>query len=205
VRSRTVTTCRAKRGNYHKRWRRQLARLGRGFECQRPPSGGGCRQPALFPVQPQFQRHRADGITFRAWGQTTGADGALVSTAANGGTTAFSTATDTASITITAVKDAPMATNLNAPQNYIEDTPLDLTDIVVSDVDSPNVTATLTLSNTVGGCARRDARRYGHRELNSGTRVLTISGTIADVNATLANATFTPTLNFNGPLSIAPA
>src|SRR5437762_3080804 len=34
--------------------------------------------------------------------------------------------------------DAPTATNLNAAETYTEDTPLNLTDIVVSDVDSAN-------------------------------------------------------------------
>lgn len=46
-------------------------------------------------------------ITFRAWDQTSGTDGSVVSTTTNGGTTAFSVATDTASLTITGVEDAP--------------------------------------------------------------------------------------------------
>ena len=41
-----------------------------------------------------------------------------------------------------AVNDAPTATNLSPAETYTEDTPLNLTDIVVSDVDSANVTAT---------------------------------------------------------------
>ena len=41
------------------------------------------------------------GVTFCAWDQTTGAAGGTADTTANGGTTAFSTATETASITIT--------------------------------------------------------------------------------------------------------
>ena len=45
------------------------------------------------------------------------------------------------------MNDAPTATNLSAAESYTEDTPLNLADIVVSDVDSANVTATLTLSN----------------------------------------------------------
>ena len=49
-------------------------------------------------------------------------------------------------MTGTAVNDAPTASNLNTAESYTEDTPLDLTNIVVSDVDSANVTATLTLS-----------------------------------------------------------
>ena len=41
-----------------------------------------------------------------------------------------------------AVNDAPTATNLSTAETYTEDTPLNLVDIVVSDVDSANVTAT---------------------------------------------------------------
>jgi hypothetical protein len=46
-------------------------------------------------------------ITFRAWDTTTGTSGTTADTSANGGTTAYSTETDTASLTITAVDDAP--------------------------------------------------------------------------------------------------
>jgi len=44
-------------------------------------------------------------ITFRAWDRTSGSSGSLGNTTTNGGTTAFSTATDNASITITAAPD----------------------------------------------------------------------------------------------------
>ena len=44
--------------------------------------------------------------------------------------------TGTKTMTGTAVNDAPTASNLNAAETYTEDTPLNLTDIVVSDVDS---------------------------------------------------------------------
>jgi|GEM_PF-2920496 len=57
----------------------------------------------------------------------------------------------TVSMTVTPVNDPPTATNLSAAETYTEDTPLNLIDIVVSDVDSPHVTATLTLSNPAAG------------------------------------------------------
>ncbi len=47
---------------------------------------------------------------FRAWDQTSGLFGTKVDTSSNGGTTAFSTAIDTADITVTAVNDAPVLT-----------------------------------------------------------------------------------------------
>jgi len=108
--------------------------------------------------------------------------------------------TGSKAITGTPVNDAPTATNLSAAETYTEDTPLNLTGIVVSDVDSPNVTAALTLSNVAAG------------SLNTGTSgavtstfvagVWTASGAIADVNALLAGLTFTPTVNFNGNFTI---
>src|SRR5258708_30801415 len=59
--------------------------------------------------------------------------------------------TGSKAITGIAVNDPPTATNLSAAETYTEDTPLNLTDIVVSDLDSATVTATLTLSNTAAG------------------------------------------------------
>jgi uncharacterized delta-60 repeat protein len=49
----------------------------------------------------------ADAITFRAWDQSSGTSGQYVVIAATGGSTAFSAASDTASITVTPVNDAP--------------------------------------------------------------------------------------------------
>jgi regulation of enolase protein 1 (concanavalin A-like superfamily) len=67
-------------------------------------------KPAL-----NFSGQVADAITFRAWDRTSGANGGFVSTATNGGTTAFSSATDTASLVITAVNDAPVLDTTKSP------------------------------------------------------------------------------------------
>ena len=67
----------------------------------------------------------------------------------NDGTTA--SVTRTVTLTVAAVNDAPTATNLSAAETYTEDTVLNLINIVVTDVDSANVTATLTLSNVAAG------------------------------------------------------
>jgi hypothetical protein len=42
----------------------------------------------------------ANALTFRAWDQTTGSNGGLANAAVNGGTGAFSAATETASVTV---------------------------------------------------------------------------------------------------------
>jgi VCBS repeat-containing protein/CshA-type fibril repeat protein len=47
------------------------------------------------------------GLTIRAWDQTTGITGTQVDASTNGGATAFSSATDTVLLTVTAVNDAP--------------------------------------------------------------------------------------------------
>ncbi len=52
-----------------------------------------------------------DAFSFRAWDRTaTGVEGDYVDTSTNGGTTAFSTASDTVAVTVTAVNDAPTLT-----------------------------------------------------------------------------------------------
>ena len=54
-------------------------------------------------------------ITFRAWDQFSGSNGALADTSNNGVGTALSTATDTASLVVNAVNDAPVLDNSWAP------------------------------------------------------------------------------------------
>ncbi len=53
-------------------------------------------------------------LTLRAWDQTSGTAGTKVTTASNGGTTAFSSATDTVNVTVTAVNDTPTDLSLSA-------------------------------------------------------------------------------------------
>ena len=62
----------------------------------------------------------AGGLTFRAWDQTSGTAGSTADTTSNGGTSAFSSATASASITVTSVNDAPAGTNNTVTTN--EDT-----------------------------------------------------------------------------------
>ena len=108
-----------------------------------------------------------------------------------------------ATITVNAVNDAPSATNLSAAETYTEDSALNLTDIVISDVDSASVTATLTLSNTAAGSLNTGTSGAVTSTYNAGTGVWTASGAIANVNALLAGLTFTPAANFNSNFTIA--
>ena len=69
------------------------------------------RDTDLLRFIPNGNNETTADITFRAWDQTGGTAGNKVTTATNGGTTAFSTDTEVASITVTAVNDAPRVTN----------------------------------------------------------------------------------------------
>ncbi len=142
-------------------------------------------------------------LTLRAWDQTSGVAGTKVSTVSTGSSTAFSSATDVVDVTVSAVNDAPTATNLNAAEIFTEDTALNLTDIVVSDIDSANVTATLTLSNPAAGAFSVASAGSVTASYNAATGVWQASGALADVNSLLASLVFTPALNFNGVFTVA--
>ncbi len=66
-----------------------------------------------FQPAANFAGTVTDGITFRAWDESTGTAGTKVDTSTNGGSSAFSIATDTASVTVNAVNDAPVITAPN--------------------------------------------------------------------------------------------
>ncbi|MDD2863663.1 MAG: tandem-95 repeat protein, partial [Methylococcales bacterium] len=103
-------------------------------------------------------------------------------------------------VTVAAVNDAPTATNLSTAESYTEDTALNLTDIVITDVDSATVTATLTLSNTAAGSFNTATSNSVTSTFNAG--VWSASGAKADVNTLLAGVIFTPTLNFNSDFTV---
>ncbi|MBR1143698.1 tandem-95 repeat protein [Bradyrhizobium sp. AUGA SZCCT0431] len=112
------------------------------------------------------------------------------------------TSTATVTVNVGAVNDAPTATNLSAPETYTEDTPLNLTGIVVTDVDTASVTVTLTLSNPSAGTLNTATSGSVSSTYDPATGVWTASGASASVNALLAGVTFTPAANFNGNFSV---
>lgn len=108
-------------------------------------------------------------LTFRAWDQSSGAAGTKVTTASNGATTAFSTATDTVDVTVTAVNHAPVAVADSASGN--EDTNI-TGNVLSNDTDNENDALTATL---VAGPAH-------------GSLILNANGTF----------TYTPDADWNG-------
>jgi VCBS repeat-containing protein len=79
----------------------------------------------------------ADGLTIRAWDRTSGSVGGFVDVTTNGGTTAFSVATDTVPLTVRRVNDAPVITGLDAVS----------TGTFVKGGDAAVIDATVTLSD----------------------------------------------------------
>lgn len=112
------------------------------------------------------------------------------------------TDTDSFAITVTPVNDAPTATNLSAAETYTEDTTKDLTNIVVSDVDSATVTVTLTLSSTVVGTLTTGTAGSTTSTFNTGLGEWQASGPLAEVNTLLAGVSYVPTANYNGTFAI---
>jgi hypothetical protein len=61
-----------------------------------------------FQPNANYNGTMANALTLRGWDQTSGTAGTKASTTTSGGTTAFSAATDTVSLTVNAVNDAPV-------------------------------------------------------------------------------------------------
>lgn len=144
-------------------------------------------------------------FTFRAWDQTTGADGSFVNlsaTSSRGGSTAFSTATATGSITITHVNHAPVLDNSSSPT---------IAAIKEDTANPPSVTVASLLGTSVSdvdvgalkGIAVTAATGTGTWQfsMNGGTTFVSF-GALANTSALLLRSTdrvrFVPAANTSG-------
>ncbi len=139
----------------------------------------------------------SSAITFRAWDQTSGTNGALADTSSNGGTSAFSSATDVIDVTVTAVNDAPTLALGTTVSSWVEgQSPVTLdAALVLGDVDhtllgSARIAITggftagdrLQVTPPVGVMAA-----YNH---NTGVLTLTGQATLAEYQAALRSVAF---------------
>jgi hypothetical protein len=117
------------------------------------------RSSDLVRFVPNAQNATSGSLTYRAWDQSSGVAGGTADTSSNGGTTAFSAAVDTASITVTAVNDAPVLSGANNLATINEDPAVNNGTLVsaliagqVSDVDAGAVSgiAVTAVDNTNG-------------------------------------------------------
>lgn len=112
------------------------------------------------------------------------------------------TDSDTVAITVTAVNDAPVNTKPTSVTTN-EDTAFAFTaanTISVNDVDGNLATTRLTATNGIVNVSLAGGATISAGA--NGTATLTLSGTQVQINAALATAVYTPTLNFNGAATL---
>lgn len=151
----------------------------------------------------------AGNLTFRAWDLTTGSNGNTGANASiNGGTTAFSLATETATLTVLAVNDAPVLDNSGTMvlPDINEDDILSVGERVSNIISSGGpdpITDTDPLA--VEGIAVIGADTSGGiwEFSTNGGGTWTAFGNVSNTKATLLNSNarirFVPNINFNGP------
>ena len=134
---------------------------------------------------PNGENATTASISYHAWDQTgSGSAGSKVSVASTGADTAFSTATDTASITVSAVNDAPTVAGVPATVTVTEDSAsgLDLSAITFTDLDNG---ATLTVTFSAGAGTLAATGVTGVTVGGTGTATLTLTGTVSAINTYL--------------------
>ncbi len=145
----------------------------------------------------------AGNITFRAWDRTSGSDGDTgVNVSSNGGITAYSSSTETATLSITAVNDAPVLEDAVLQLDAIDEDDFDSTGTTVADI----VAATIS---DVDASAEQGIAVFGV-DNSDGTWQYTLDGStwedfagdLAEDNATLlaadASIRFVPDADYNG-------
>ncbi|MET3917919.1 VCBS repeat-containing protein [Variovorax sp. OAS795] len=104
-----------------------------------------------FQANSNFTGTVSDGITFRAWDQTSGTAGTTASTVANGNSSAFSNTTDTASIAVNAVNDNPVAAADRIIVSSSTLVTLSASSLLANDTDIDGLALTITgVSGAVG-------------------------------------------------------
>ena len=143
-------------------------------------------------------------LTLRAWDTTSGTAGTKVDPGSGGGSLAFSTASDVIDVTVTPAADAPVntvpgaqGTGLNIPLIF---STANGNVVSVADVDGNLATVRVTVTNGVANVTLAGAATISAGANGSGT--LTISGTQADINATLNGLRYTPTAGFVGAATL---
>ena len=99
----------------------------------------------------------------------------------------------TVNYTVTAVNDAPVNT-VPGPITAAEDTSQPVTGLSVSDIDSASVTVTLSVNSGTLIATGSGSAVVG----TNGTATVTVSGSLVDVNTTLASLNYRGNNNFNG-------
>jgi hypothetical protein len=167
-----------------------------------------------FQPTANFNGSINNALTFRAWDGTTGTNGSTANTTLNGGTTAFSIATDAVAITVDAVNDAPILRDTNVTLTGIDKNagaPIGAVGTLVSSLVSLGANGNVTDpdSNPLTGVAIANADTtngtffYSTDNGNNWAALGVVSNTNARLLAADANTRiyFQPNANFNGTIS----
>lgn len=160
-----------------------------------------------FQPNADFNGSISNAVTFRAWDQTSGTNGSTANTATNGTPTAFSTATDVASISVTAVNDAPVA-SVPGTQSTDQGQPLTFSTgagnvISVSDVDAGSGSLRITITATNGTLTLNSTSGLAFT-LGDGANdaTMTFSANLIPLNSAMNGMVFIPTPGYSGGASI---
>jgi hypothetical protein len=137
-------------------------------------------------------------ISFYIWDQTSGSAGGTADVSTRGGSTAYSSNAGSASITVTAVNDAPVVATTGSALAYTENGAATAVDpgLTVGDADSTHLAgATVTIS--AGFASSEDTLAFTNQNgisgsWNPGTGVLTLAGsaTVAQYQAALRSIVY---------------
>lgn len=155
----------------------------------------------LVRFSPDLNFNGAVSFSYRAWDQTSGIAESQVDTSNTGGTTAFSTAIATSSLTVNPVNDAPVNAVPSA-QAINEDTFLIFSaatgnPITISDLDAGSNAVRITLA-TSNGTIRLSSINGLSGVTGNGTATLNATGSLTSLNTALNGLRFTPIANFSG-------
>ncbi len=138
-------------------------------------------------------------IQFHAWDQTSGNVGDTgVDVSTNGGETAYSTATDTAGITVLSVNDAPQL-SVPASLSIPEKGALSILDVSINDVDVDTADMQISLAVDHGkltlGTTTGLSFTTGNGILDP---TLIFTGNVTDINAALGTLEYRADVHYNG-------
>ncbi|MUH01324.1 DUF4347 domain-containing protein [Scytonema sp. UIC 10036] len=115
------------------------------------------------------------------------------------------TITNSVSIDVQSINDAPVNNVLNKELTTLEDTPIVFSGnnlISISDIDAGNQPVEVILTATNGTIALSSTKELQFTQGSNGSNGMMFTGTIANINTALAGMTFNPTPEASGSASI---
>lgn len=146
-------------------------------------------------------------VTFRAWDQTSGTAGTKVDASVNGNATAFSTATDTASVTVTDVDPVLANATVSINENSANGTAVTTvaatgdTNGLIYAITGGNTSGAFAINPSTGAITVANAAALDYETTPSFTLTITVDDEDAD---TAADSTATLTVNLNNLSEFAP-